>query len=278
MAKKSTSDSLFCAISSGNNNCSVCFEKAQFSLRLPQVSRRRMELLRCGHGMCSVCYDTMTVDDKNFSCPFCRDSGTFFLESFGSSRLSGRADTFNQWISEFISFKEIMLRSNHPFAVLYRQIVSDFHLKKGTAMQRRAMEKVRSKKAIEKKMREKSQREAICPYCNKDTFTSMKQLGEHIVAKHSSKKSKCSETNGVKMDIQIDDENPVNEFSARIDDICMFDETKIEYGIYNHILRRKIKSNRRRVSKRRGEKTGKISKSFATICATNSSISSGDRR
>ena len=188
MARQSNDNLPFCAISAGLNECEICNTECIFGLHLPQVpsQRRRMELFRCGHGMCSVCYSTMTADEKNFSCPFCRDSGCFFLKSFGSSEKGGRADTFNQWDTEFSSFRQISLRSQHPFAVLYRQILTDYRREKEASQKRRTVAKVIAKRVREKEKRVESEREATCPHCGKDTFTSMKQLGVHLATKHSS--------------------------------------------------------------------------------------------
>ena len=66
-----------CGITSGTNECGICFEKAWFSNSIPQKEHTKhppMELFVCGHGVCGTCYDTMTKN-KSFRCPFCRKSG-----------------------------------------------------------------------------------------------------------------------------------------------------------------------------------------------------------
>ena len=42
-------------------------------------------------------------------------------------------------------------------------------------------------KKEQKRMRECSRKNAVCSVCNKDTFTSMKQLEQHMNAKHATK-------------------------------------------------------------------------------------------
>ena len=67
---------------------------------------------------------------------------------------------------------------------LYREIcknAAEENVKKREKREALKIKKAREDKKVAKKL---SRERAVCKYCNKDTFTSMKQLEVHISKKH----------------------------------------------------------------------------------------------
>lgn len=177
---------VYCNVNAKVNKCDICYESAYFSLRVPQWHHKTypdMSLLRCGHGMCEICLDKHTRKN-GFSCPMCRAQSVGILKTFGSSEIRGNMDSFAQFTHEWRSNLERALTSGHQFAVLYRQICNDYKLLKD----KKKLNKIKDEKALEKRKetirRAKSRINAVCPHCNKNTFTSEKQRDYHISKKH----------------------------------------------------------------------------------------------
>ena len=59
---------LHCSITAGVNICGICYNEANFSTSIPQKKHKRlpsMELFKCGHGMCTPCYQDL-ISKANF--------------------------------------------------------------------------------------------------------------------------------------------------------------------------------------------------------------------
>jgi hypothetical protein len=95
---------------------------------------------------------------KPFACPFCRDEGSSFLTSFGSSRRGKSANTLSQWLYEFCGNSASAIsnlvkgRCNHPYLIMLRSIKKDAAEKKRikVAKHKKAMRIARylSRKAV----------------------------------------------------------------------------------------------------------------------------------
>ena len=75
---------LYCDVKAGINTCKICFDECFYHLKIPQPKHptlKNMALLRCGHGMCYTCYNTM-ISTREFSCPVCRKRFTWNNENF----------------------------------------------------------------------------------------------------------------------------------------------------------------------------------------------------
>ena len=125
--------SLYCNVTHGENMCGVCMETSYFDVRSPTLTYREragkrvamMQLFRCGHSLCSYCFDELVKRDPyTFSCPFCRSTGAYFRRSLESLERKGPAHTLAQWTQEYRSYLELgMLRGSfHPFMILLRSI------------------------------------------------------------------------------------------------------------------------------------------------------------
>lgn len=191
-----------CGITSGTNECGICFEKAWFSNSIPQKEHPKhppMELFVCGHGVCGTCYDTMTKN-KSFRCPFCRKSGVLVtnldyvvslsLESRGfpmpqNILPSKKLNTFSEFLEEHSNNWYLLQHRNSTFMNLHRQIVFNHSELKRAETKRKMKELEAAKRKAEKKAKSTARQNAVCPHCNKSTFTSEKQLQIHIGAKHA---------------------------------------------------------------------------------------------
>ena len=174
-------DRIFCTIQAGPNICEICTNIAYYSLT--QSSKFPiMELFRCGHGMCKICYDTMTKDKSDFSCPFCRDHGRVYNIT---TLTKGFSNTFSQFLQEFDKNPCLLQYVRHPFLVLHRQIIEEYQIKQVAKKQLIQKQQVHKQRQTKKLQKEQSRCKAICQYCHKDTFTSTQQLLIHIKAKHN---------------------------------------------------------------------------------------------
>lgn len=193
-------DTVFCKIQPGTNQCEICCEPAYFNINIPQKqhsTKPSMELFECGHGVCNNCYEKI-CEKKQFSCPFCRETGVLITDFNYAVALSLQEHGYNVYIgspvkiintwSEFIEEHnynfDLLEKRNNKFMQLYRQILNTYNEKK----RKQAIhihKKLKEEKLKEKKeVRKLSQKNAICPHCGKDSFNSEKQLRDHIKAKH----------------------------------------------------------------------------------------------
>lgn len=190
-----------CGITSGTNECGICFEKAWFSNSIPQKEHPThppMELFVCGHGVCRTCYDTMT-ENKTFCCPFCRTTGMFAtnLDYAVSLSLEARGyptahntppckkiNTFSEFIEEHDNNWQLLQRRNSTFMNLHRQIIFNHSELKRAETERKMKELELAKRKAKKKAKAASRKNAVCPHCNKSTFTGEEQLQKHITKKH----------------------------------------------------------------------------------------------
>ena len=196
-----------CGITSGTNECGICFEKAWFSNSIPQKEHPKhppMELFVCGHGVCGACYDKMT-NNKSFRCPFCRKSGVHVsnldyvvalsLESHGFPIPQNilpikKLNTFSEFLEEHDNNWYRLQSRNNTFMNLHRQIIFN-HSELNRAETKRKIKEIElEKRKSEKKAKAAARQNAVCPHCNKSTFTSEKQLQIHITAKHANKNTK----------------------------------------------------------------------------------------
>ena len=204
---------IFCSVKAGVNICEICSQEAYFSTLIPQrphKALRSMELLYCGHGICASCMEEM-VRRGPFKCPYCRIGGTqivnfehavaLSLQSRGllhtNDIIPSRTKVINTF-SEFIEAKEetyhMIINSNNRFMVLYEQIKRNKQKSLQNAKKLALKHKQFEMKEEKKRARERSRDDAVCPLCHKNKFTSMKQLEQHMNAKHSkpSKQAKLS--------------------------------------------------------------------------------------
>ena len=183
-SKSKTPDRLFCAVKVGTNECQICNENAYYSSDIRKRYHKtlnKMELFRCGHGMCGCCMLKDREVSGCFKCPFCRDEGGVILKTFGSNEIKGEMNTIDDYIYEWRRSLNRAWTSCHPFVLLHNQIVSDYKKKRAIDKKRAAKKKYNKEK---KETRELSCEKAICAKCGKDTFTSEKQLAKHMVRKH----------------------------------------------------------------------------------------------
>lgn len=191
-----------CGITSGTNECGICFEKAWFSNSIPQKQHPKhapMELFVCGHGACRSCYETMTKS-KSFRCPFCRKSGLLItnldyavslsLEARGYSMPpnmlpSKKINTFSEFLEEHGNNWYLLQHRDSPFMNMHRQIIFNHSELKRAETKRKNKELESAKRKVEKRAKTTSRKNAVCSQCNKSTFTSEKQLQIHIASKHS---------------------------------------------------------------------------------------------
>ena len=182
----------FCNIKAGINTCTICHQEAFYSMSIPQKQHDklpRMELLRCGHGMCETCYQSLTRNNE-FRCPWCR-AGSAYIASFDLTRPPTKTiDTLTELVDEWSERLEILCRSRHPFIALHRQIVEQEWAERGLAKVARAKAAKEAAKRKERQRRAEERKKAICKICGRNTFTSEKQLEIHMRAKHSVQKQK----------------------------------------------------------------------------------------
>lgn len=194
-----------CGITSGTNECGICFSKAWFSNSIPQKQHPKhaqMELFVCGHGVCHTCYERMTDNNNSFRCPFCRTTGmlvtnldyavSLSLEARGypmpqNILPSKKINTFSEFLEEHGNNWYLLQRRRSTFMNLHRQIVFNHSESKSAETKRKNKELETAKRKSEKHAKAASRNNAVCPHCNKSTFTSVKQLQIHIGAKHANK-------------------------------------------------------------------------------------------
>lgn len=204
---------LFCSVKAGVNTCEICCNEAYFSTTIPQSPHNihpPMELFRCGHGVCETCLEGI-MRRGTFKCPFCRSEGAQIanfdyviscsLEARGLLRANERIpspvkriNTFSEFLEEWEYTHHSMLNMNHRFMLLHKQIIDTEKQRLLMAKRKALKDREIALKEEKKRKRESSRKNAVCPVCNKNTFTSMKQLEQHMNAKHSkhSKKAKQS--------------------------------------------------------------------------------------
>jgi hypothetical protein len=96
-----------------------------------------MQLFRCGHSMCLVCYEKMCKTSE-FSCPFCRNKGAVILKTFGSPNVRRRVDTIADFLDEWKDRTHLLgFMKRHPFLVLHNQIVKEGRALKAPSKGRR---------------------------------------------------------------------------------------------------------------------------------------------
>lgn len=175
---------LYCSVQAGLNCCGICDNSAYYQYKkrdtADSMGLPRMELFRCGHGMCATCYNLMKV----VSCPFCRDEGRIYVKPGGDC---GRSHTLMDYIKEWDHNPDLLHYSTHIFMRLHRQIVGKLRMEQRVERDRKViqtrLDNVREKKEAKAKSRES----AVCMWCKMDTFTSVTQLCKHISAKHPEK-------------------------------------------------------------------------------------------
>ena len=188
----------------GINTCGICYNKAFFSDKLPQLQHDTlpvMQLFKCGHGMCNTCWEQMKSSSKHFACPFCRTSGgtrvvnldyavSLSLEARGVINVkeipspTKEIFTYEEFLEEWEDRIHLLCHSKHRFITLYRQMI--YNKKIALRDRIKHQEEHEKKKALNDKKRKRqiSRQLAVCHICNKNTFTSEKQLNIHIKAKH----------------------------------------------------------------------------------------------
>ena len=195
---------VFCSVTIGINTCGICYNNAFFSRMLPPAQHDTlpvMQLFKCGHGMCNTCWEQIKNSSKHFVCPFCRTNGGTRVVNFEHASLlsleaRGIIDakevppptkeiyTYEEFLEEWEDRTYLLCHSKHHFMMLYRQMI---HTEKMVLLDKsKHQEEQSQKKALNDKTwkRKLSRQSAICHICNKDTFTSEKQLHIHIKAKH----------------------------------------------------------------------------------------------
>ena len=124
---------MFCDLKAGKNTCKICEEEGYYPTRSPYkkyvlVQGTKvpvMQLFRCGHSMCLVCYEKM-CETADFSCPFCRNKGAVILETFGSPNVRRRVDTIADFLDEWKGRMHLLrFMGKHPFLLLHKQIVEE---------------------------------------------------------------------------------------------------------------------------------------------------------
>ena len=169
-------------VKAGKNTCDICSETAYFSLRL-EPHGSQFELLGCGHGICKLCYDEMRKRSSKFACPYCRSGGVLLI-NLGGAR-EKRINTFSEFVEHWEHKEHLLSMYQGVFMTLYREIcknAAEENVKKREKREALKIKKAREDKKAAKKL---SRESAGCKYCNKDTFTSMKQLEVHISKKHA---------------------------------------------------------------------------------------------
>ena len=198
---------VFCNVKIGINKCDICYNEAFFSPKMPQEKHDTlcvMQLFKCGHGMCNNCFEAMKKTKKDFACPFCRYSDVTRIVNLDyavSLSLDARGVinnknvqsftkeiyTYEDFLEEFEDKIHLLRYSNHHFMIIYRQMIYNEEISLSNKIKKK--EEDIKKKILNDKKRERkvSRKLAVCKICNKNTFTSEKQLNIHIKAKHINK-------------------------------------------------------------------------------------------
>ena len=197
---------IFCSVKAGVNTCGICLQQAYFSTSFPQKPHQTlptMELFVCGHGICASCMKEMERRGP-FKCPYCRSGGIQIINFEHAVSLSLQArglmhtnekipsrtkeiNTFSEFMEEQENSQHMILNTKNRFMVLYKQIIKNKQMRQQKAEAQALKDKEIALKKEQKRMRECSRKNAVCSVCNKDTFTSMKQLEQHMNAKHATK-------------------------------------------------------------------------------------------
>jgi len=180
---------LYCSVQAGLNCCEICDGSAYYQYKkrdtADSMGHPQMELFRCGHGMCSKCYNLMkAVPSCNPTCPFCRDEGRIYAKPGGDC---GRSHTLRDYIKEWDHNPDLLQYSTHIFMRLHRQIVGKLRMEQRAEKDHKViqirLDNIRERKEYKAQSRER----AVCRWCQRNTFTSESQLCKHISAKHPEK-------------------------------------------------------------------------------------------
>lgn len=176
--------SIFCSVKAGINCCKICNNDAYYPINRKAMRHPVMELLRCGHGMCENCYTSMVGFQGEFKCPFCRDQGRVYKGSAEDQSPIKESHTFRQYKAEFSHNPELIKYSRHVYVKLHQHIVGMWNMDQRAIKDARIKalrDTINQERMIEKA---ESRKRAICRICQKDTFTSEKQLWIHMKARH----------------------------------------------------------------------------------------------
>ncbi|MBD36405.1 MAG: hypothetical protein CL512_06515 [Actinobacteria bacterium] len=172
-------------VKAGKNTCDICSETTHFAIRdntHHKTAQPTFELLSCGHGICSSCYDEICKRTDRFACPYCRSSGLRLIKMGGASETC--INTFSEFVEHWQHKEHLLSMYQGAFMNLYREICKNAREETKKRAQEAEMAKIVKKKQEKREARKLSREKAVCKYCNKDTFTSMKQLQLHISKKH----------------------------------------------------------------------------------------------
>ena len=197
---------IHCSIVAGVNICGICYNEANFSTSIPQKKHKdlpNMEIFCCGHGMCEDCYENMMKKTSQFNCPFCRKQGLTIANFDYAVSLSLQTrgclnsneslpspikitNTLSEYLEEWEweNKTQLLYSSNNLFMILLKQIIINEKNKKKKLAEYKRRNDIIKQKELVKKSRKESREKAVCKYCQKNTFTSMKQLEIHIKSKH----------------------------------------------------------------------------------------------
>ena len=168
-------------VKAGKNTCDICNETVKFSLCLdPDGSR--FELLVCGHGICKKCYDEMRKRSSKFVCPYCRSGGMRLINTGGAPEK--RINTFSEFVEHWQGKEHLLSMHQGAFMTLFTEIRKNAAEENAKNKQKREISKINKAREDKRQAKKTSRENAVCQYCNKDTFTSMKQLEVHISKKH----------------------------------------------------------------------------------------------
>jgi len=195
---------LYCAIKANINICNICSEEAFYSLYIPQKSHPtlpQMHLFRCGHGVCDTCIKKLLTYNNNvFRCPFCINGPTYIVNindifsstikqlcinnTYPSLIKRQTINIFLEFINEWKDKLYLLENSTHKFMILHRQIITDLqnqHQKAKHIYYKETLNKIKTQKKLTRTI---SRNNAVCEICHMNTFTSEKQLNQHMKAKH----------------------------------------------------------------------------------------------
>ena len=171
-------------VKAGKNTCEICYNPAYFSACIPCKSSDEtpFELLGCGHGICKTCYQQICKRGP-FTCPFCRNEGAQLVQFGGGIR--NKINTFSEFLDEWQHNEHLLAMHQGIYMRMYRQIRINKKIYDLKKKEKIAEDKKKKEKEDKRLERELSRKKAVCKHCNKDTFTSLKQLELHISKKHA---------------------------------------------------------------------------------------------
>ena len=174
-------------VKAGTNTCGICYNPGHFSLNIPRKpveNSTPYELLVCGHGICNDCYKQI-CERGPFNCPFCRREGNRLVRLGTGSEIGAEViNTFTEFLNVWENKEYLLANHGGRYMTMYREICFNKRaeiLKQKEQAARLAKLKEKEEK---KKNKENSRKLAVCKHCNRDTFTSLKQLQIHIAKKH----------------------------------------------------------------------------------------------